>query len=181
MKKFFTYPVFVILFLSFIGMMGFGAVVKYHYEDGKKYQFLQKTVMLIAEVPLNIRKMIKYRTLNLNKPPRLDKHKDKKRFEQFIENKRNALLVLPRYEHSLSRSVVDIVDLNNFEVLHTYKHDIAAMNAQVTNTKEFPRLKIDHSPIRFKYQHPLLLEDVSLTAIYGRVYKIDFCSNLQWI
>ena len=51
--------------------------------------------------------------------------------------------MLPRYEHSLSRSVVDIIDLNNFEVIHTYKHDIDEMNNKVTNTKEFPRLKID--------------------------------------
>ena len=141
-KKFFTYPVFLVLFLSFIGAMGFGAVVKYHYDGGEKYQFLQKPVMLIASVPINIRKMIKYRTFNLNKIvnklPILTKHKDKKRFEQFIPNKRNALLVLPRYDHSISRSVVDIVDLNNFEVIHTYKHDIAKMNDQVTNTEEFP-------------------------------------------
>ena len=180
-KKFFTYPVFLVLFLSVIGAMGFGAIVKYNYDGGKKYQFLQKPVMLIAEVPFKIRDMIKYRNLNLNKPTPLTKHKDKKRFEQFIENKRNALLVLPRYEHSLSRPVVDIVDLNNFEIIHTYKHDINEMNNKVTNTKEFPRQKIDSSPIRFRYQNSLLFEDGSLTSINGPAFKIDLCSNLQWI
>ncbi len=182
-KNFFTYPVFLVLFLSFIGALGFGAIIKYHYEGGKKYQFLQKPVLLIAEVPINVRKMIKYRTLNLNKPIPLTKHKDKKRFEQFIENKRNALLVLPRYDNSLRRSVVDIVDLNNFEVIHSYKHDIDEMNDQVTNTKEFPRLKIDDAPIRFEYRHPLLLEDGSIISDseYSVEFKIDFCSNLQWI
>ena len=180
MKKFFTYPVFVVLVLSFIGMMGFGAVIKYHYDGGKKFQFLQKPVMLIAEVPLNFRKMIKYRTLNLNKLTPLLKHKDKKRFEQFIENKRNALLVLPRYEHSLSRSVVDIIDLNDFEVIHTYKHDIDEMHDQVTNFKEFLRLNIDDHPIRFEYRHPLL-EDGSIISEsdYSPVFKIDFCSDLS--
>ena len=102
MKNFFTYPVFVVLFLSFIGMMGFGAIVKYHYDGGEKYQFLQNIAVTIAEVPKNVRHMIKLRTLNLNKVSPLTKHKDKKRFEQFIENKRNALLVLPRYDHSLT-------------------------------------------------------------------------------
>jgi hypothetical protein len=182
-KKFFTYPIFLVLFLSFIGAMGFGAIVKYNYDGGKKYQFLQKPVMLIAEFPHNIREMIKYRTLNLNKPQPLTKHKDKKGFEQFIENKRNALLVLPRYDHSLSRSVVDIVDLDKFEIIHTYKHDINEMNNKVTNTKEFPKLKIDNAPIRFKYLHPLLLEDGSIIADsnYSVEFQIDFCSNLQWI
>ena len=186
-KNFFTYPVFLVLFLSFIGAMGFGAIVKCNYVgncDGNKiYKFLQKPVMFIASVPVNIRKIIKFRTFNLDKPQKLTKHKDKKRFEQFIPNKRNALLVLPRYDHSLSRSVVDIVDLNNFEVIHTYKHDIAEMNDQVTNTKEFPRIKIDNSPIRFLYRHPLLLSDGSLISDsdYSIEFKIDFCSNLKWI
>ena len=38
-KKFFTYPLFLVLFLSFVGMMGFGAIVKYHYDGGKKFNF----------------------------------------------------------------------------------------------------------------------------------------------
>jgi hypothetical protein len=186
MKKFFTYPVFLVLFLSFIGAMGFGAVVKYHYDGGRKHQFLQKPVMLIASVPVNIRKMIKYRTFNLNKIvnilPILTKHKDKKRFEQFIPNKRNALLVLPRYDLNISRSVIDIIDLNNFKVIHTYQHDISEMNEQVQNTEEFPRLNIDHSPIRFLYRHPLILNDGSLISnSNGPEFKIDFCSNLKWV
>ena len=183
MKKFFTYPFFVVLFLSFIGMMGFGAIVKYNYDGGKKFQFLQKPVMLIASVPINIRMMIKYKTLNLNELRPLLKHKNKQKFERFIENKRNALLVLPRYDHSLGRSVVDIIDLDDFKVIHTYKHDIAKMNDQVTNTKEFPRIKIDNSPIRFRYMHPLILEDGSLISEggYSVLHKIDICSNLLWI
>ena len=75
--------------------MGFGAIVKYHYEGGKKYQFLQKPVMFVATVPINIRKMIVNRSFNLNEPLKSKKHKDKNRFEQFIENSRNALLVIP--------------------------------------------------------------------------------------
>ena len=180
-KKFFTYPVFLVLFLSFIGVMGFGSLLRHHYHGGERVQSLQKIAVLISEVPMNVRNMIKYGKINLDKLTPLTKNKEKKRFEQFIENKRNSLLVLPRYEHSLSRSVVDIIDLNNFEIIHTYKHDINEMNKKVINTKEFPKLKVDSSPIRFIYQNPLLFEDGSLIGIYGPSYKIGFCSNLQWI
>ena len=182
-KKFFTYPVFLVLFLSFIGVMGFGSLLRHHYLGGERVQSLQKIAVLISEIPMNVRNMIKYGKINLDKLQPLTKHKDKKRFEQFIENKRNALLVLPRYDHSLSRSVVDIIDLNNFEIIHTYKHDINEMNNKVTNTKEFPRQNIDDSPIRFEYRHPLLLEDGSIISDsdYSVEFKIDFCSNLQWI
>ena len=182
-KKFFTYPVFLVIFLSIVGSLLFGFSIKYYAEGGKKFLYLKNIVYFIAEIPQPVINIISSKSLNPNKPTILRKHKDKKRFEQFIPNKRNALLVLPRYDHSLSRSVVDIVDLNNFEVIHTYKHDIAEMNAQVQNTEEFPRLKIDKSPIRFKYNHPLLLNDFSIVSNsnHSIQFKIDFCSNLKWI
>ena len=158
-----------------------------HYNGGENFRFLQNIALSIAEIPNAAEDMIELviegKKPNLNKPSILTKHKNKKRFERFIDNKRNALLVLPRYDNSLSRSVVDVVDLNNFEVIHTYNHDIAEMNNKVKNTDEFPRLKIDDSLIRFEYRHPLLLEDGSIISDsdYSVEFKIDFCSNLQWI
>ena len=181
MKKFFTYPIFIILFLSIICLIGFGSLLRHHYIGGDSFQSLSKIAVTIAEVPMRFKDIIKYKTLNFNEIPVLTKHKDKKRFEKFIENKRNALLVLPRYDHSIKRSVVDVIDLNNVQIIHTYKHDIDAMNSQLSDTKELERVKLDNAPIRFQYRHPLLLEDGSLTSIYGPVFKIDFCSNLIWL
>ena len=189
-KNFFSYPVFLTLFLAFILAMAFGSIVKYHYDDGEKYQLLQKYVMLISSVPIEVRLMIKHRSLNpyksLNKPPKLEKHKDKNRFELFVPptKKRNAILVLPRYDHSLSRSVIDIIDLKDFDVIHTYKHDNLQMHNLVTNTQEFSRIEIDGSPDRFIYRHPLLLENgtlISTVSYNAPLFKIDFCSNLLWI
>ena len=57
MKRFFTYPIFVVLFLSCIAVMGFSAIVKYHYDGGEKYQFLQKPVMLIAAAPSTFKEL----------------------------------------------------------------------------------------------------------------------------
>ena len=87
--------------------------------------------MTLAKVPSNIYKVINHIIEgNTNAPPKLQKYKDKKKFQQFIEKERNALLVLPRYDHSLNRSIVDVVDLNNFKTIHTYKHDINEMHDQ---------------------------------------------------
>ena len=181
-KKFFTYSVFLVIFLSIVGSILFGSLLRHHYMGGESVQSLQNIAVFFAEIPSKAKDIINYRSFNLNKLTPLTKHKDKIRFEQFIPNKRNALLVLPRYDHSLSRSVVDVVDLNNFEVIHTYKHNIPEMNAKIQNTEEFPELKISYSPIRFRYFHPLILKDGSLIGINdGPSYKIDFCSNLKWI
>ena len=186
-KKIFNFKIFLLILLFVIWSALFGSLLQHHYKGGENFRVLQNIAVSIAEIPNTaediMELVIEGKKPNLNKPPILTKHEDKKRFERFIENKRNALLVLPRYEHSLSRSVVDIIDLNNFEVIHTYKHDIDEMNNQVTNTKEFPRIKIDDTPIRFIYAHPLLLQDGSIISgnHYSIRFKIDFCSNLQWI
>jgi hypothetical protein len=186
MKNFF-YNVCLIIFFSIIVSLLFGFSVKYFLEGGKKYIFLKDPILFIAEIPYTPLMMIKTRSLNPNRPPILTKHIDKKRFEKFIDNKRNALLVLPRYDNDLSRSVTEIIDLNNFEVIHTYKHDISEMYSQVQNTKEFLNasinLSINDSPIRFEYKHPLILDDGSLISDSGDSpeFRIDFCSNLKWI
>jgi len=186
-KKFLSFKTFLLVLLFFIWSALFGSLLKTYYEGGENFRFLQNIAVAIAKIPGTAEDMIKLvvegKNPNPNKSPVLTKHKDKKRFEQFIKNKRNALLVLPRYDQSLSGAVIDIVDLNNFETVHTYKHDIDEMNDQVKNTEEFPRLKTDDSPIRFEYRHPLLLEDGSIISDsdYSVLFKIDFCSNLQWI
>ena len=186
-KGFFNFKIFLLILLFVIWSALFGSLLKHHYNGGENFRFLQNIALSIAEIPNAAEDMIELviegKKPNLNKPSILTKHKNKKRFERFIDNKRNALLVLPRYDNSLSRSVVDVVDLNNFEVIHTYNHDIAEMNNKVKNTDEFPRLKIDDSLIRFEYRHPLLLEDGSIISDsdYSVEFKIDFCSNLQWI
>ena len=183
MKKFFNYSVFLVLFLSFIGMMGFGAIVKYNYDGGEKYQFLQKTVMLISSVPVTFKQIIKFRTLNIDKPSPLLKHKDKKQFEKFIEDERSGLLVSSRYDYYMSRSVVDIIDLKNFEIIHTYKHDISKMNDQVLNKALYSNINIDQTPYKFRYFNPIILEDGSLISHNhdGPLFKIDFCSKLRWV
>ncbi len=163
-KNNFTYFVLLIIFLSIIGLILFGFSIKYFAEGGKKFLSLKNPFFFIAEIPRQPIKMIQSKSFNPNKPKVLIKHKDKERFQQFIPNKRNALLVLPRYDHNLSRSVVDIIDLNNFEVIHTYHHDIAEMNKKIKNTEEFSRINIDDAPIRFEYWHPLILNDGSLVS-----------------
>ncbi len=139
--------------------------------------------LFFASIPIRTLNMIQFRTLNLDAPSKFLKHKEKKRFTQFASKKRNALLILPRYDHSLQRSVVDIIDLSTFQVIHRYQHDVADMNSKVLNLKEFSRINIDDAPVRFQYRHPLILDDGSLISDseYSPEFKIDICSNLEWI
>ena len=49
MKNFFTYPVFLVIFLSIVGSMFFGALLRHHYLGGGRAESLQKiAVFLLA-------------------------------------------------------------------------------------------------------------------------------------
>ena len=133
LKKKFSYPVFLIITILIIFLLIFGGFIKYRIDTG------QSLSHFFSSIISNIQMIIKHKTLQINKPPILKKNKDKKRFKEFIPKKRAALLILPRYDHTLSRSIVEIIDLKNFKVIHTYKHDILAMNNQVQNIKEFSK------------------------------------------
>ena len=172
----------IILFFIILIIFISGVLRDAYLGINKTPAILRNNLTIIAEIPKNIIHLSEF-ILNKNAPPKLQKNKDKERFKQYIINKRNALLVLPRYDHSLNRSLVDIIDLNNFKLLHTYKHDILKMNAKVQNKELFPRIEIDDSPIRFEYWHPLILKDGSIISESDRspLFKIDFCSNLLWI
>ena len=174
----------IILFFILLIILVSGVLRDAYLGKNRTPEFLRNNFIMISKIPSNIFNVIQhFKGENINSPPKLKKHKDKKRFVQFIPNKRNSLLVLPRYDHSQKRSVVDVIDLNNFEIIHTYKHDINYMNSKVKNIEEFPRLEIDNSSIRFRYIHPIILEDGSLISEGGHsvAHKIDFCSNLVWL
>jgi len=178
-----TWIVSLILILCFIFMIIYGALLKYHYDGGTKFKNLQKIAVFFADVPSNTKKILS-KVDDVNKLVSTEKNKNLPRYKRFIESKRDALLILPRYDGNLERSIVEIIDLNNFKVLHTYKHNIKDMNKLIdTSKKENERVKIDGSTIRFLYMHPLLLEDGSLISDsqYAPLFKIDYCSNLLWV
>ena len=181
-KKFFTYQVLLILFLCFVILILYGALLRHHFLGGKRFHFLQQTAVFLSELPVRVRHMSSSMSININLPPKLKKHIKKKKFEQFISNERNNLLVLSRYDHNLKRSVVDVIDLINFKIIHRYIHDINEMNKKIINIKEFPKNNINNSENRFLYRHPLLLDDGTLISNgNGPQFKIDFCSNLVWL
>ena len=182
--EFFTPPIlFIILLIFIVCALLFGSLIKYSYEGGTKYKNLIKFTLYLAGIPIKLVRFFKIVFTNPKKPPILTKHKEKKRFQQFLENNREGLLVLPRYDHSLSRAVVDIICLNKFKTIHTYKHDISKMNKKVKSTKRFDNLYFQDSETNFLYKHPIIFDDGSLicSGIYSPLFKIDLKSNLEWI
>ena len=187
MKNFFKYKyiIFLSIILLCIYTIFLGAILKDYYvnKSNKRFETIKNTVVFFSNIPAYVNEMIINKTLYLDKPRIASKHNKKPRFKKFIKNQRNAILVLSRYDGKLQRSVVDIVDLNNFQVIYTYRHDILDMYRKIENKKKFTKVHIDHHPIRFLYYHPLIFDDGSLISHsnYSMGFKIDLCSNLKWI
>ena len=182
-KKVELWVVGVLLLIFFVSIIFIAGVLRDAYlSKNKSPELLRNFFVGVSEIPKNVYRVSRHFIKDTNKPPILKRHKKKEKLKNFLNFKRNALLVLPRYDHHLNRSIVEIIDLYDFKVLHTYKHDIDEMNKKVQNIKEFPRINIDNAPIRFRYMHPVILNDGSLISdSSGPLFKIDLCSNLLWI
>lgn len=153
----------------------FGSFLVHYYEYGPRYPKLQKTAIFVASIPINLEKLLRYGTsltpMNRNSSDKLTKNKDDKynKFYHHKKNKRKALLVLPRYVNEEKRSVVEIIDLENFNIIHRYNHNIE--DTYKENRK------------RYQYGHPLILKDGSMLAknvMPTPLFKIDLCGKNLW-
>lgn len=173
------------LTLLLISLILFGGILKYSDRGGKKFIFLQNIANFIADIPdilrpSNIKNFFVEGEELLAESKR---HYNKEKFKRFQKVKqRDELLIIARYDGDLKRSIVEIVDLNSFDVIHSYLPDINLINSKVDVSKEeFSNHLIQFSEKRHQMIHPLLLKDGSLIFNSGALTKIDFCGNLLWL
>ena len=94
-------------------------------------------------------------------------------------NSEESYLLLSRYDGDLQEGVLELVDLRNFEILHTWNPDIDAFNSLVNKLDKFKYLERDFNNSRFVIRHPQLTSDGGLIyKMYSPLQKIDACSNL---
>ena len=62
----------------------------------------------------------------------------------------------------MQEGIVELVDLSNFEVIHTWNPDINAFNDLVEQVNEFKYLNRDFNNSRHILRHPKLTADVRL-------------------
>ncbi len=94
-------------------------------------------------------------------------------------NSQESYLLLSRYDGDLQEGLVELIDLRNFEVMHTWNPDIDAFNDLVEQVDEFKYLDRDASNSRKILKHPKLTKDGGL--LFKRsspLRKIDACSKL---
>lgn len=195
-KKIEIWILYLLIIFFLIGLIAFGSIVKYHYnEGGQKFKPIREAAAFISSIPRTITSIRlikdngKYKIINLqNVLHYLPRHKDKDKFETFpvkFKKKYGAILILPRYDGDLKRAVTDLIDIDSFQKLHTYMHDIDFMNSLVdTKNIQHKDIKKNNSLLRFQYINPVINKDGSLISFGGYsspMFKINFCSELVWI
>ena len=183
-KKIEIWILYLTLLIGVVLTIIFGHLVKksLEHEDYSKRTFLQKVSIILASIPSNFQTIF----LSVKEPGnefirQLDIKKDK--LTKYKSIKRNEMLLLSRFNPEKNRSIVEIIDLNTFEVLHSYEPNINKINSYTdTSREEFRNLLINNSPDRYYIWNPLIDENGNLFFnSYSPFVKIGFCSEIIWI
>ena len=140
-KKIEIWVLYLVILLNILLAVGFGTLVRQELVGSVKAGWISKTALTLAEIPVNIRKIFiaPDRDLKLeDRFPTLDGFDGTPNIEE-------SYLLLSRRDGNLQEGVVGLVDLRNFEVLHTWNPDINSFNDLVEQADEFEYLKRDNN------------------------------------
>ena len=177
-KKIELWLVLLIVLLSFIFSIFFGALVKHYTLGGQILKPLKKIVLYLSDVPFTLKKINEDLSAVKNLPHiNFDKNRSKKKFQKFLNNlDRNELLIISRYDGDIKSGIIEIIDLNKFEKLHEYK----IKNKKIKSfSKNF---KGKFNPKTFHYLNPVIFRDGSVVfSAESILFKLDFCSKILWM
>tara|TARA_A100001015_G_C15009264_1_gene722231 strand:- start:822 stop:2213 length:1392 start_codon:yes stop_codon:yes gene_type:complete len=184
MKTNFRVLTFLII-LFFISSILYGGLLRYHYYGGENFYKLRTIAVFFAEIPFNLKYIIENRTILGDKPiPISNKPQIKKKFFNKIkDNSREELILISRHDGDIGRSVVEIRDLKNFSLLHTYKPNIEDIYKKIDlKEDEFQYLKRDLGYNKFYMGHPAITSKGELIfQSVSPLVKIDFNSKIIWV
>lgn len=184
-KKIEIWILYLVIILGIIFALTFGVLVRQELEGttskgGIDISFLSKPAANIARLPEKfLRELTKPNPLMINNS--FIKNRDFFNQNGFSgdANNKETYLLLSRYDGDIESGVVELIDLTNFEKLHSWDPDIDTFNSLVDKTDEFKYLTRDANDKRQVHRHAKLLSDGNLLIGGGTpLRKIDPCGNL---
>ena len=175
-KKIEIWILYLVLLLGIPVTISFGLLVRQELKGNIKLGSVSKTALFLAEIPVNIKKIL---IANQSSDLKVEDRFPLLRSFKGTPNSQESYLLFSRYDGDLKEGIVELVDLTNFKVLHTWNPDIDEFNRSVKKKDEFKFLKRDHNNSRMLLRHPILLNDGGLVVQdQTPLIKIDNCSNL---
>ena len=180
-KKVEIWILYLTILFSILFAIGFGVLVRQEIEGITKkgnidISFLSKPAAYIARLPEQIlRILLKPNPLRVNDPWDDGREFFKQDGFDGTPNSEEAYLLLSRYDGDLQEGVVELVDLRNFEILHTQNPDIDAFNDLIEQVDEFKYLNRDGNSKRSMLAHPKLTNNGGLLFGWEKpLRKIEF-------
>lgn len=184
-KKIEIWILYLTILLGILFAIGFGVLVRQEIEGITKkgsidISFLSKPAAYIARLPeRSLRKIFLPNPFLVNKSWEKIRYFYNQDGFEGTPNTKKSYLLLSRHDGDLQEGVVDLVDLTNFKILHTWNPDIDAFNDLVEQVDEFKYLDRDNTNFRHLPTHPMLTQDGKLLfQDFSPLRKIDACSNL---
>ena len=166
-KKVEIWIIYLILLLTIPFTIGFGILVRQELVGSKKLGKLSEAALFLSEIPANITQILnKPEVMIIDRFPNLDGFNG-------ISNLQESYLLLSRYDGDLKEGIVELVDLTNFEILHTWNPDFDQFNSLVNKDYEFKYLDRDGNNSRQIPGNPLLTNDGGLVFNSFILRKID--------
>ena len=184
-RKVEIWVLYLVVLIGILFAIGFGVLVRQEIVGDTKLgkidiSLISRPAAYIAGLPEQTLKLI----LKPN-PNRINDPWDEERFfytqNGFVgtPNSNKSYLLLSRYDGDLNDGIVELVDLQNFQIIHTWNPDIDKFNDLVDQVEEFKYLDRDDSDRRKTLMHPMLTKDGGLLFGWNSpLRKIDSCSNL---
>jgi hypothetical protein len=174
-KKIEIWILWLVILAGILFTIGFGTLVRQELIGRDRAGWVgwaTNTALFLAELPINVIKMVSSPLTVEDRFPELAGFNG-------IPNASQSFLLLTRYDGDIDESVVELVDLSNFQRLHTWNPDIDAFNEAVKDLPDFKYITRDTTNKRGAIGHALLTKDGGL-LFQGRspLRKIDACSNL---
>ena len=175
-RKIEIWILYLVVLLGIPITIGFGVLVRQELEGDIKLGKVSKVSLFLAEIPVNLKKiLIQNQSTDLyveDRYPLLDGFNG-------TPNSQESYMLLSRYDGDLGEGKVELVDLSNFKVLHTWNPDFNEFNKTVNKNDEFKFINRDNNNSRQLLHHPILIKDGGLLFGWGTpLRKIDECSNL---
>ena len=130
---------YLIILLSLLFAVGFGVLVRQELVGKVKAGWISKSALMLAEIPVNLKRLMIDTTVALKVN---DRFPNSNGFNG-TPNSKEAYLLLSKYNGDSNEGIAELVDLRNFQVLHTWNPDIDAFNDLVEPVDEFENFKRD--------------------------------------
>lgn len=181
-RKIEIWVLYLVILLSIVFSVFFGLLVRQELIGHIKFGWLSKAALFITEIPVNA---LRWYNLTMtgefnieDKFPQLDG------FQGVGIN--DYFLLLSRFDGDNNQAVIELVDLKNFKIVHTWSPDIDSFNTKIDFSQpDWSKLSIYKNGSRFVANTPLVDQNLNLIFHGGNpgtpLYKIDACSNLLWL